>query len=68
MVSIIVSLMVLVILRGQDLRLTYISRKRIMGLSFVFILILLIGLVLVFFGRQSIAFWIPGIDLLSLGE
>lgn len=56
-------LVAFVFLRGLDLglglKLTCISKKDIMKLSFISILMVLAGFV--FFG-ESVAFWAPGID------
>ncbi len=49
MVSSTVFLMMFVFLGGLGLRLTYITKRKIVGLSFISILILLSGFVLVFF-------------------
>ncbi len=56
----------LVLLRGLDLRL--ISRRGIVGLSHVFVLVgsfiagLPIGILFISLGQQAMIFWVPGID------
>lgn len=50
-------LVAFIIFESLDLRLTWISRRRIVGLSFVLILILLISLIFIFFGQRRVVFW-----------
>ncbi len=69
MVSSTVFLIVFIFFQDLSLRLI-ISKKGIVGLSFVFVLIpilvLPIGVVLVFFNRQPIRFQAPKVDLSNL--
>ncbi len=60
--------MTFVFLGGLGLRLTCISRRRIVGLSLVSIPMLLINLIFVFLDWRPITFWAPGVNLSLKGD
>lgn len=62
------SLIVFIFFEVLGLKLTYMSKRAIMGLNLIFILIFSFSLIFVFLDLRPVAFWVLKVDLLSFGR